>query len=330
MTSAHPRRLSTAVRLTGGAVLLAAAAAFAQDYPAKPIRLILGFPPGGSNDVVARIVAPKLGEYLGTQVVVENRPGANATIATEYVAKATPDGYTIMLGSSSPLAISPFTYSKLGYDTLRDFVGIAQIALTPELGAVHPSVPARSLKELVALARSQPGKLNFASSGNGGMPHLALELFKSLAKIDVLHVPYKGAGPAAVDLVGGHVEGMIIDFPALYPHVKAGKLRAIFLAAENRIGLLPDVPTSAEAGYPALIAVNWFAIMAPIKTPRPIVDRLHAGFTKTMATPEVKERLLAQGVEASMSPSPEAFAKFLRAELTKWSKVAKESGARAD
>jgi tripartite-type tricarboxylate transporter receptor subunit TctC len=330
MTSSRTRRISTLLRLAAGAVLLVAAPAFAQDYPAKPIRLILGFPPGGSNDVVARIVAPKLGEYLGTQVVVENRPGANATIATEYVAKATPDGYTIMLGSSSPLAISPFTYSKLGYDTLRDFVGIGQIALTPELGAVHPSVPAHSLKELVALARSQPGKLNFASSGNGGMPHLALELFKSLAKIDLVHVPYKGAGPAAIDLVGGHVQGMIIDFPALYPHVKAGKLRALFLAAQNRIGLLPDIPTSGESGYPELIAVNWFAIMAPIKTPKSVVDRLHAGFAKTMATPEVKERLQAQGVETAMSPSPEAFASFLRAELTKWSKVAKESGARAD
>jgi tripartite-type tricarboxylate transporter receptor subunit TctC len=323
-------RRAAASALLGTAALAAAPAALSQDYPTRPIRLIIGFPPGGSNDVVARLVAPRLGELLGAQVVVENRPGANATIATENVAKAAPDGYTIMLGSSSPLAISPFTYSKLGYDTLRDFVGIGQIALTPELGAVHPSVPARSLKELVALARSQPGKLNFASSGNGGLPHLALELLKSLARIDVQHVPYKGAGPAAVDLVGGHVEGMIIDFPALYPHVKAGKLRALFLAAEKRIGLLPDVPTSAEAGYPDLIAVNWFAIVAPIKTPRTIVDRLHGAFSKTMATPEVKERLLAQGVETSMSASPEAFAKFLRGELAKWSKVARESGARAD
>ena len=330
MSGSSSLRTSVSLAAAAAALAFTAAAALAQNYPAKPIRLILGFPPGGSNDVVARIVAPRLSELLGTQVVVENRPGANATIATEYVARAAPDGYTIMLGSSSPLAISPFTYSKLGYDTLRDFVGIGQIALTPELGAVHPSVPARSLKELIALARTRPGKLNFASSGNGGMPHLALELFKSLAKIDLQHVPYKGAGPAAVDLIGGHVDGMIIDFPALYPHVKAGKLRPLFLAAEKRISLLPDVPTSAEVGYPELIAVNWFAIVAPIKTPRPIVERLHAGFAKAMATPEVKERLLAQGVETAMSPSPEAFAKFLRAELDKWSKVAKESGARAD
>lgn len=330
MSRSTSLRTAASLAAAAAALALTAAAAVAQGYPAKPIRLILGFPPGGSNDVVARIVAPRLGELLGTQVVVENRPGANATIATEYVARAAPDGYTIMLGSASPLAISPFTYSKLGYDTPRDFVGIGQIALTPELCAVHPSVPARSLKELVALARTRPGKLNFASSGNGGMPHLALELFKSLAKIDLQHVPYKGAGPAAVDLIGGHVDGMIIDFPALYPHVKAGKLRPLFLAAEKRIGLLPDVPTSAEVGYPSLIAVNWFAIVAPIKTPRAVVDRLHAGFAKTMATPEVKERLLAQGVETAMSPSPEAFAKFLRSELDKWSKVAKESGARAD
>jgi tripartite-type tricarboxylate transporter receptor subunit TctC len=317
-------------RLLTSALLLAATMASAQDFPSKPVRLIIGFPPGGSNDVLARNVAPRLGEILGNQVVVENRPGANATIATEYVAKSVPDGHTIMIGSSSPLVISPFTYSKLGYDTTRDFIGIAQIALTPELGAVHPSVPARSLKELVDLAKRQPGKLNFASSGNGGLPHLALELFKSLAKINIQHVPYKGAGPAAVDLVGGHVEGMIIDFPALYPHVKAGKLRPLFLAAEKRIGLLPDTPTSAEQGYPGLIAVNWFAVLAPVKTPRPVVDKLYASFVKTMATAEVRERLLAVGVETQVSASPEAFSTFLRAELAKWSKVAKESGARAD
>lgn len=195
---------------------------------------------------------------------------------------------------------------------------------------MHPSVPARSLKELVALAQRQPGKLNFASSGNGGLPHLALELFKSLAKINIQHVPYKGAGPAAIDLVGGHVEGMIIGFPALYPYVKAGKLRPLFLAAEKRIGLLPDTPTSAELGYPALIAVNWFAVMAPAKTPRPIVDRLYSAFAKTMATPEVRDRLSAVGVEAQVSAWPEAFGAFLRAELAKWGKVARKSGARAD
>jgi len=321
--------------LTPKAVALAVLAACAQgaaaqDYPTKPIRLIIGFPPGGSNDVVARNVAPRLGEILGVQVVVENRPGANATIATEFVAKAPPDGYTLMIGSASPLVISPFTFSKIPYDTVRDFVGVGQIALTPELGAVHPSVPARSLKELVALARRQPGKLNFASSGNGGLPHLALELLKTLAKVDIQHIAYKGAGPAATDLVGGHVEGMIIDFPALYPHVKAGRLRPLFLAAEQRIGLLPDVPTSGEQGFPGLIAVNWFAVLAPAKTPRPVVDRLHAAFSKTMASTDVKERLLATGVETAMSPSPEAFATFVRAELTKWSRVAKESGARAD
>src|SRR5436190_11037454 len=256
------RRLSWFTAILGAA---ACSAAFAQPYPTKPIRLIVGFPPGGSNDIVARQLAPKLTQLLGQQVVVENRPGANATIGTDQVAKAAPDGYTIMLGSSSPLVISPFTYPNLPYDTLRDLAGITTVASTPEMIAIHPSVPARNLKELVALAKSQPGKLAFASSGNGGLPHLAIELFKTLGKVNVLHVPYKGAGPAAIDLIGGHVHAMIIDMPALAPYVKNGKLRGIATTAERRAALLPDLPTSGEQGMPGLIAVNWFAIMAPAR-----------------------------------------------------------------
>lgn len=318
--------------LSRGMLLLAAAlgVVHAQDYPAKPIRLVVGFPPGGSNDIVARQLAPRLGELLGAQVLVENRPGANATIGTQFVAKSAPDGYTLTLGSASPLAISLFTYPNIPYDTLRDFTGITTVALTPEIIAIHPSIPAKSLKELIALARSQPGKLNFASSGNGGLPHLAIELFKGLAKIDVLHVPYKGAGPVVTDLLGGHVHGTIIDFPVLYPHVKGGRLRGIAVAGETRAPLLPDLPTAREQGLTNLIAVNWFAIMAPAKTPRLIVDKLYATIAKAATSPDVKERLGAQGVDPFVSASPDAFVNFLRQDLGRWEKVAKESGARAD
>lgn len=302
----------------------------AQDYPAKPIRLVVGFPPGGSNDIVARQLAPKLTQLLGTQVVVENRPGANATIGTDFVAKSSPDGYTLTLGSASPLAISLFTYPNIPYDTLRDFAGITTVAINPEMIAIHPAVPARSLKEFIALAKARPGQLNFASSGNGGLPHLAIELFKSTAKIDVMHIAYKGAGPALTEVLGAQVQGIIVDFPVLYPHVKAGKLRGIAVTGESRAPLLPDLPTARELGLTNLIAINWFAIMAPAKTPRPIVDKLFNAIAKAAVSPEVKDRLEAQGVEPYVSGSPDAFMTFLRQDLVRWEKVAKESGARAD
>jgi len=314
------------------ATLLAAVAPSlpAQDYPAKPIRMIVGFPPGGSNDIVARHLAPRVGELLGQQIVVENRPGANATIGTEYVARSPADGYTILLGSVSPLALSPSTYSKLGYDTLRDFAGVTTVAMTPELVAVHPSLPARSLQELIALAKVQPGKLTFASAGNGGLPHLAIELFKTLAAINLLHVPYKGAGPAVTDLLGGHVTGIIMDTPPLLPHVKSSKMRALAIAAEQRSPLLPDLPTAGEQGVKGLIAVNWFAIMTPAKTPRPVQEKLHAAFVKAVHAKDIQDRLRAVGVEPMTYATTEAFVKFLQGELQRWAKVAKESGARAD
>lgn len=312
------------------AMIACACAAHAQTWPTKPVRLVIGFPPGGSNDIVARQLAPKLTQVLGAQFVVENRPGANATIGTDYVAKAPPDGYTIMLGSSSPLVISPFTYPNLPYDTLRDLAGITTVASTPEMVAIHPSLPARNLKELVALAKAQPGQLSFASSGNGGLPHLAIELFKNLGKVNVLHVPYKGAGPAAIDLVGGHVHAMIIDMPALAPFVKNGKLRGIAITAEKRTPLLPDIPTSGEQGMPGLIAVNWFAIMAPAKTPAPVVERLYGALVKAVNAPDMKDQFDKVGVDAYLHASPEAFTGFLRQELARWGKIAKASGARAD
>jgi tripartite-type tricarboxylate transporter receptor subunit TctC len=309
---------------------LLCAGAFAQTYPAKPVRLVVGFPPGGSNDIVARQLAPRLGQLLGVQVIVDNRPGANATVGTDHVAKSPPDGYTLTLGSASPLAISPFTYPNIPYDTLRDLAPITTVASTPEMVATHPSLPARNLKELVALAKQQPGKLNFASSGNGGLPHLAIELFRKLGAVNIVHVPYKGAGPALTDLMGGHVHAMIVDVPVLAPAVKSGKLRGIAVTAQKRTPLLPDLATSVEQGMPALIAVNWFAIMAPAKTPKPIVDRLHEAIVKAATAPEMKQQFDTIGVEAFVQPSPEAFTTFLRDDLVRWGKIAKESGARAD
>jgi tripartite-type tricarboxylate transporter receptor subunit TctC len=302
----------------------------AQDFPTKPVRLIVGFPPGGSNDIVARVLSPKLSELLGQQVVVENRAGANAIIGTDFVAKSAPDGYTLLLGSVSPLVISPHAYSKLPYDTLADFAPITSVAMTPEIIAVHPSLPAKSLKELVALARSQPGKLSFSSSGNGGLPHLAIELFKTSARVNVLHVAYKGAAPAITDTMGGHVDAIVMDFPPVLPHVKSGRLRGLAMASERRAPLLPELPTTGEQGLPDLLAVNWFTVLAPVRTPRAVVDRVYAVLIKSTAAPEIKERLLNQGVETMTQPSPVAATAFIKAELARWGKVAKAAGVRAD
>ncbi|MBM3344852.1 MAG: tripartite tricarboxylate transporter substrate binding protein, partial [Betaproteobacteria bacterium] len=279
---------------------------------------------------IGDLFSASLGELLSTQVIVENRAGANATIAADFVAKAAPDGYTLFLGSTSSLVISPHTYSKLSYDTLRDFAPVTTVAMTPEALAIHPSLPARDLKSLVALARANPGKMDFASSGSGGLPHLALELFKTQANINLQHVPYKGAAPAVADLVGGHVQGMFMDFPAIYPQLKSGKMRPIALAAEKRIAQMPELPTTGEQGMPSVIAVNWFAIMAPAKTPAAVVSRLHSSLINVMGAADIRERLTAVGVESYTRNSPDAFAAFLRDELVRWGKVAKASGARAD
>ncbi len=305
--------------------------AAAQPYPTKPVRLIVGFPPGGSNDIVARVVAPKLGELLGgVQVLVENRAGANATIGADLVAKAAPDGYTLFLGSTSSLVISPHTYAKLSYDTMRDFVPVTTIAMTPEAIAVHPALPVTDLKSLTALAKQHPGKMDFASSGSGGLPHLAIELYKTLANINLQHVPFKGAGPAVTDLLGGHVQGIIMDFPAIQAQMKSGKLRGVALAAEKRIAQMPELPTTVEAGLPSLQAVNWFVIVAPAKTPAPVVTRLYGSLIKAVSAAEIKERLASVGVEVFTQASPAATGDFLKDELARWGKVAKASGARAD
>lgn len=311
-------------------LLLAAAtgAVHAQDYPNRPINLVVGFPPGGSNDIVARILAPRLGEALGVPVVVVNKPGSNALIGTEFVARAAPDGYTLTLASASPLVISPATYSRMPFDALNDLVGITTVASTPELIAVHPSIKVQTLQELVALSKTR--EITLSSSGNGGLPHLAIELLRTATQGKFLHVPYKGAGPAVVDTVGGHVNGVIMDLPALQTMVADGKLRAVAITNTARAPSLPGTPTSVEQGIPSVLAFNWFAVMAPAKTPRPIVDRLHAALIKVSGSAEVKEAMLKVGVEPLTHPSPEAFAAFMREETMRWGKVARDSGAKAD
>jgi tripartite-type tricarboxylate transporter receptor subunit TctC len=321
------RRLSILAGIAACAVLAVPAMA-QENFPSRPIHMVVGFPPGGSNDIVARIIAPKLGEVLGTSVVVDNRPGANAIIGTDYTVRAAPDGYTITLGSASPLAISPHTYSNMPFDPLKDLVGITTVAATPELIAINPKVPAKTLQELVALSRTRD--ITLSSSGNGGLPHLAIELLKIASKGRIVHVPYKGAGPAITDAVGGHVDGIIVDLPALYSMVTEGKLRAIAVTNTHRADVMKNVPTSVEAGLPSVLAFNWFAVMAPAKTPKPIVDKLFAALVQTVQSPDVKANLAKLGIEPFTQPSPEAFASFMKSETVRWGEVARASGAKAD
>ncbi|MDO8694670.1 MAG: tripartite tricarboxylate transporter substrate binding protein [Sheuella sp.] len=309
--------------------MLNISAASAQEYPNKSITMVVGFPPGGSNDMVARIFAPKMSEILGVPVVVVNKSGSNALIGTEFVVRSPPDGYTITLASASPLAISPHTYAKMPFDTLKDLVGVTTVAQTPELISIHPSVKANNLQELIALSKTRP--VTISSSGNGGLPHLAIELLRNAAGDgQIVHVPYKGAGPAIADLLGAHVDGILVDLPPQYPLVQDGRLRAIAVTNTKRAVLLPDTPTSVEQGVPSLLAFNWFSVMAPAKTPKPVIDKLYATLVKAAQDPELIESLRKIGVESFLQPSPEAFAKFLRDETDRWGKVAKASGAKAD
>jgi len=261
-------------------------------------------------------------------VVVDNRPGANATLGTGQVAHAEPDGYTITLGSLSPLVIALATYDNLPYDTARDFEPINTVALTPEVIAVHPSVPVKTLPELVALSKT--GQVSLSSSGNGGLPHLAIELLKKVSGGNFLHVPYKGAGPAVVDAMGGHVNGVVMDLPALATQVKGGKLRAVAVTNEERTSVLPEVPTSGEQGLKGVQAVNWFALMAPAKTPAAVVAKLNDALMKVCVLPEVKEEFDRAGVAAFTQPSPAAFRKFLGEEITRWGTIARDAGAKAN
>jgi len=304
--------------------LLGPASAMAQDFPNRTIRLIVPFPPGGPNDIIARVVGKRMEEILKQTIVVDNRAGQGGVLGTDLVAKAAPDGYTIAIASAGALAISP-SMEKVAYDTLKDLAPVTLVAKVPEMLVVATSVPAHNMKELVALAKSQPGKLNFASSGPGSMPHLAGELLKLTAKIDMTHVPYKGAAPAVNDLLGQQVQMVFLDLPILLPQIKAGKLRPIAVGAPQRVPSAPDVPTTAEVGMPNLLTENWYGMVAPVKTPPQVVAVLNKAAVEAMKDPEVISKLSSQGA-ILVGDTPEQFRSYIASETRKWALVIKDAG----
>jgi tripartite-type tricarboxylate transporter receptor subunit TctC len=314
-------------------LLCAALPALAQPastlYPSKPVKLIVPFPPGGAVDYYARAVQPRLAENLGQPILIENRAGAGGMVGADAVAKSPPDGYTLLVGNIAALAMNVGIYSKMTYDPVKDLTPILRTVAVNYVMAVHPSVPARSVAEFVAHARANPGKLSYGSAGSGSAPHLATELLKQRAGIDVLHVPFKGGGPMVTDLLGGQIEMVIADQANLMPHVKAGRLRALAVGTLERSSVHPELPTIAEAGFPGFEARAWQGIVGPAGMAPDIVKRLNAAFIRAMAAPEVHQRLLEGGLDPIVG-TPEAFGEFIRAEIAKWSKVAKDVGARVD
>lgn len=302
--------------------------ALAQTYPSKPVRMIVAVPPGGPADTLARLVGPRLSEALGQTVVIDNRPGANGIIAYEMAARSTPDGYTFVTVAAG-VAINPSLYRSVPYDPIKDFAPITLGITVPNILVVHPSVKAGSVRELVALANATPGKLTFASAGNGTSGHLALELFRQMTGIDVIHVPYKGGGPALADLMGGQVQALFSIALAATPQIKAGRLRALAISSARRSPVAPDLPTVAELGLPGFEVVGWFGWLAPAKTPPAIVEKLHTEIAKVLAMPEVKQRLLSQSTEP-VGNSPAQFATFIKSEHAKWGKVIRDANVRIE
>lgn len=308
------------VLLTGLSLLLSPALATAQDFPTKPIRLIVPFPAGGPNDIIARVIGQRMSELTKQPVLIDNRGGQAGVLGTDAIAKANPDGYTIGIVSASSLAISP-TMEKVPYDVAKDFAPVTLVVTVPEMLVVASNVPANNMAELVALIKAQPGKFNFASAGLGGLPHLAGELFKLTAKLDIVHVPYRGAAPAINDLLGQQVQMTFLDLPVLLPHIKAGSLRPIALGAPTA----PDVPTTAEVGMPDLLIENWYGMIAPAKTPENIVAAINRIANEAMADPGVRQKLADQGLTMA-GDTPEQFRRYIAAETTKWAKVIKDAG----
>jgi tripartite-type tricarboxylate transporter receptor subunit TctC len=303
--------------------------AVAQTYPAKPVRLMVPFPPGGSTDIVARVVSQRLGERLGQPIVIENRGGAGGTIGTGVVAKAAPDGYTLTVGSTSTHVVAPSVYQKLDYDPLKDFAPISLIAVTPYLLVVNPAVPARSLKEFIELARSRPGQLNYASAGTGSTTHLAMEMLKSGAGIYILHIPYNGNGPAGTAVIGGQVEALFGSLPAVLPHAKSGRVRALAVGSLKRSPALPEVPTVAESGFPGFDASLWLAIMAPAGTPAPVIERLQREIVALIGNEEMRAALDKAGAEAQAS-TPAELAAMIKDGVGKYAKIVKMAGIKPE
>ncbi len=313
------------------AVALPAAAAdrVERKYPDRPIRYIVPFAPGGPTDILSRAFAEPLSSALGTPVVVDNRGGAGGVVGTEIVARAAPDGYTMMIGHVGTHAINPTLYGKVNYDPERDFQPISLVATWPLALSVHPSVPARNVKELIALARAKPGTLNFASAGTGGPTHLAAEMFKSAAKIDIVHVPYKGNAAALTDLVTGQVQMMFSNLLTSGPFIKAGKLRALAVSTAVRSASSPEIPTLAEAGVPGYDMTPWYGVLAPAGLPKPLLARLNGELVRIVDSVELRDRFASQGVDL-VSSTPEAFAALIRSEIPRWRVIIRQSGARAD
>jgi tripartite-type tricarboxylate transporter receptor subunit TctC len=310
----------------GVCALMGAATAlplYAQSYPAKPVRFILPFPPGGPTDILGRIIAQKLSEQLGQSIVSENRPGAAGNVGTDYASKQPADGYTIVLVSPS-LSISPSLYKKMGYDAVRDFAPISLVAQIPNVLLVHPSVPARTLKELVQLAKSKPGKMNFGSGGMGTSNHLGGEMLKSLAKVNLVHVPYKGSNQAMLGMMGGEVDMVVIGIPPTLQHIQAGRVRALAVLDAARAPTLPNVPTAKEAGIANYEVLTWYGVLAPAATPREIVARLNTEWVKIAAMPDTREKMTAAGFD-TMAGTSEQFRDFIRSEMVRWGRVIKDA-----
>ena len=314
------------------ALLLAVAGAFpvnAQTFPTRPVRIVVPFPPGGTSDILARSIGQKLSEEWGQPVLTDNRPGAAGNIASENVARSKPDGYTLYINTVGTHAINPAIYAKLAFDTLKDFTPITNLVNLPSVLLVHPSVPAKNLKELIALARKRPNELQYSSAGSGAQPHLTAEMFKTMAGINLLHVPYKGAGPQMIGVLSGEVALTFATAPSGVPYVKSGQLRALGVTSANRIPALPDVPTIAEGGVPGYVAVGWNGLVAPAAMPAPLLDKIHDAVVKIVRTPEINARLIDLGAEPALS-TPAEFAALIKSEIVKWAKVVKESGAKLD
>jgi tripartite-type tricarboxylate transporter receptor subunit TctC len=306
-----------------------ATAVAASSYPDRPIRLIAPFAAGGPSDIMARLVSQKLNESMGQPIVVDNRAGAGGAVGCEIAAKAAPDGYTLLLGSSGNLSVNPSLYKKLPYDPVKDFQPITQLEAGPQVLVVHPAVAAKSVQELIALAKARPHALNFASGGTGTGNHLASELFKATAGIDIVHVPYKGTGQALTDLVGGQVQMMMSSLLPAIPQIKAGRLRGLAVTSVKRTPVLPELPTIAESGMAGFETTSWHGILVPAKTPKVIATRLHDELVKMLAQPDVRARLASEGIDA-IGNTPQEFAAYIRSETVKYAKVIKQAGIKAD
>jgi tripartite-type tricarboxylate transporter receptor subunit TctC len=316
-------------RLSAGLLAAALAApALAQSYPAKPVRIVVPYPPGGPNDIVARTVGQKLSEQLGQPVIVDNKPGASGNIGAESVAKSPADGYTLLLLTTGH-TINPSLYPKLGYDLAKDLAPVTQLTAGPMVVIVNPSLPAKNIKELISLAKAKPGALNFGSAGNGSSTHLAPELFSSMAGIKMNHIPYKGSAPALTDLMAGQIQVAFDFMISAMPHVKSGKIKALAVTSTTRSPAAPDLPTVAESGVPGFEVIGWNGLVVPARTPKEIVAKLNAELKKALDQPDTKERFAAQGFSATWT-TPEKFGAYIESEHAKWAKVVKDSGAKID